>query len=52
MGFELISPLDTARWLSREYWEDTRHFGTALCELLSRRRIGLRWKRLIEELLD
>jgi hypothetical protein len=29
MGFEVASPLDTDRWLSREYWEETRRFGLA-----------------------
>ena len=51
MGFEVVSPSDANRWFSREYWEETRSFGQALRELLSRRRIGLRYKRLIEEVL-
>ena len=51
MGFEVPSPLDTERWLSREYGEETRRFGAALRELLSLERIGLRYKRIIEEVL-
>jgi hypothetical protein len=51
MGFEVASPLDTKRWLSRAYWEETRRFGAALRELLSLHRIGLRFKRIIEEVL-
>src|SRR5262249_22503917 len=51
MGFELASPLNTERWLSRDCWEETRRFGAALRELLSQERIGLRYKRIIEEVL-
>jgi hypothetical protein len=51
MGFEVASPLDTERWFSRAYWEETCRFGAALRELLSLRRIGLRFKRIIEEVL-
>ena len=51
MGFEVVSPVDTERWLSHEYQEETRQFGRALRELLSRRRVGLRHKRIIEEVL-
>jgi hypothetical protein len=49
MGFEVASPLDPERWLSRDYWEETRRFGLAIRELLSRQRVARRWKRLIEE---
>jgi hypothetical protein len=51
MGFEVVSPLDTERWLSREYWEETQRFGGALRELLSLERIGRRYKRIIEDVL-
>lgn len=51
LGFEIASPLEPERWLSREYWEETRRFGGALRELLSRERIGRRFRRLIEEVL-
>jgi hypothetical protein len=51
MGFEVASPLDTDRWFSPDYWEETRRFGMALRELLSLERIGRRYRRVIEEVL-
>jgi hypothetical protein len=51
MGFDLADPLDTDRWLSREYWEETRRFGLALRELLSLERVARRFKRIINEVL-
>jgi hypothetical protein len=52
MGFEPASPNDSGYWLSREYWDETRRFGRALRELLSLRRIGLRWRQLIDDVLS
>jgi hypothetical protein len=51
MGFEAASPLDTERWLSREYWEETRRFGSAVRELLSLKRVGFRYRCVIEDVL-
>ena len=51
MGFEVASPLDPERWLSRDYWEETRRFGLAIRELLSSDRVARRWTRLIKEVL-
>jgi hypothetical protein len=51
MGFEVASPLDTGRWLSRAYWKETQRFGAALRELLSLERIGRRYRRIIDEVL-
>jgi hypothetical protein len=51
MGFEVASPLDPERWLSREYWEETRRFGLAIRELLSLERVARRWRLLIDEVL-
>jgi hypothetical protein len=51
MGFEAASPLDPERWLSRDYWEETRRFGLAMRELLSLDRVARRWKLLIDEVL-
>jgi hypothetical protein len=48
MGFEVASPLDTKRWFSWEYREETERFGRALRELLSLERIGFRYKRILE----
>ncbi len=51
MGFEVAEPRDIDRWLSREYWEETRRFGAAIRELLSLERVARRWKRIIDEVL-
>src|SRR3989442_9412999 len=51
MGFDVASPLDTERWMSREYFEETCRFGRAVRELLSIRRIGRRYKRIVEDVL-
>jgi hypothetical protein len=51
MGFDVASPLDPERWLSRDYWEETRRFGLAIRELLSLDRVARRWKLLIDEVL-
>jgi hypothetical protein len=48
MGFAVASPLEPEQWLSREYWEETRRFGLALREILSRERVARRWRGLIE----
>ncbi len=50
MGFEVASVGDP-RWLSRSYADETRRFGGALRELLSRRRVGLRWRQLLDGVL-
>lgn len=51
LGFDVAMPLDVERWLSRGYWEETRRFGMAIRELLSRERVGRRFKRMIDEVL-
>ncbi len=51
MGFEVADPRDIDRWLSREYWEETRRFGAAIRELLSLERVARRWKRIIDDVL-
>jgi hypothetical protein len=51
MGFDVASPLNTERWLSREYLADTQRFGAALREVLSLERVGRRWKRILDELV-
>jgi hypothetical protein len=51
MGFEVASPLEPERWLSRDYWEETRRFGFAIRELLSSERVARRWTRLINQVL-
>jgi hypothetical protein len=51
LGFEVASLLDTDRWLSREYWKETRRFGQALREILSLEGIGRRLKWIIDDVL-
>ena len=51
MGFDVASPLDPERWLSRDYWEETQRFGLAIRELLSLERVARRWGHLIEQVL-
>jgi hypothetical protein len=51
LGFEVADPRDAGRWLSREYWEETRRFGLALRELLSLERVARRLQRIIHEVL-
>jgi hypothetical protein len=51
MGFDIVSPLDSDRWFSKEYWEETQRFGRAIRELYSLERIGRRYKRIVDGLL-
>ncbi len=50
-GFQVASQLETDRWFSRSYWEDTRRFGRKLREYTSLEAVGLRYKELVESLL-
>lgn len=52
LGFELATPDDLDRWLSRAYWEDTRRFGSALREWLSLERVARRWKWLLNDVWE
>jgi hypothetical protein len=51
LGFEIASPLDTEKWLSRAYWEETCRIGRRLREELTLERIGQRFRQLIDEVL-
>jgi hypothetical protein len=51
LGFKVVSPFDTARWFSRDYWYDTHRFGAAIRELLSLERVAKRYGRVISEVL-
>jgi hypothetical protein len=51
LGFAVASPLEPERWLGRAYWEETQRFGRALRELLSLKRIGWRYRRVLDEVL-
>ncbi len=50
-GFDVASPLDTTRWLCREYHEECRSFGAALAELLRRDRVAFRLSLALEEVM-
>lgn len=50
LGFDLPDPADDY-WLTQDYWQQTRTFGAALRELLSRERVGRRWRNLICDVL-
>ena len=47
MGFEVASPLEPEHWLSVAYWSETRRFGLAIREILSRERVARRWRLVI-----
>ena len=49
-GFEVASPVETSRWLSREYWEATRICGERLRASTSIEAVGSRYRELIESL--
>jgi len=52
LGFEVAQPLDRARWFSKDYWDETRRFGSALREILSIDRVALRLARIVDEVHD
>ena len=52
MGFQVASPEDPDHWLSPQYWQETVTFGQMLRRTLTRERIGLRWKQIIEEAIE
>jgi hypothetical protein len=49
-GFEVASPLDTERWLSREYWQATRVAAQRLRAETSLASVAARYRELIESL--
>lgn len=49
-GFDVASPSDTARWLSREYWEATQAPGKQLRAATSIEVVAARYRDLIESL--
>lgn len=50
-GFNIPTPDDTSRWLSREYAVDTQRFGQAISELFSLQRVTTRWEWMLRELI-
>lgn len=51
LGFKAASPDDPDRWFSRDYWEQTRQFGTLLRDQLSRAKVADRVARIIDDVL-
>ncbi len=51
LGLAVPSPLDADRWLSREYWEETRRLGEALTRDLSPGRVAARARGVVEAAL-
>jgi hypothetical protein len=51
LGFAVASPSDADRWFSRDYWEECSRFGSAIGELLTRERIGRRFKRILDAVI-
>ena len=49
MGFEVATPDDTAMWFSHEYAMETARFGRTVNDLLSLRRINIRWQWLLRD---
>jgi hypothetical protein len=49
-GFDVASPVDVERWLSREYWEATRAAGERLRAAISIDAVAARYVELIESL--
>ncbi|QDU39662.1 hypothetical protein Mal4_40080 [Maioricimonas rarisocia] len=50
-GFQLAAPHDFERWLSRDYWEQTRDFGRMLQETLTLPRIAGRFADIVRQVL-
>jgi glycosyltransferase involved in cell wall biosynthesis len=49
LGFRLAQPLDSERWLSREYAQETRRMGTRLRAELSVEKIAQRLRQIIAD---
>ncbi len=49
-GFDVASPADPDRWLSRAYWEATRRYAAGLRTATSLAAVGERYRKLIESL--
>jgi len=50
LGFELASPLDSARWFSRAYFDATRAVARELRETLSLTSVGRKYRDILESL--
>jgi hypothetical protein len=49
-GFDVVSPNNTNRWFSYEYWKETKAFGEKLRVYTSLENVGTIYKELIERL--
>lgn len=52
LGFDVAVPEDTDRWLSREYWEQTRACGARLREQLSLAAVANRFAQILDDVLN
>lgn len=48
MGLAIPTPTERDHWFSEAYQQDVLRFGRAIRELLSEQRIGLRWRHLLQ----
>jgi hypothetical protein len=51
-GLNLATPDDQQRWLSREYWQETKRFAEKHLGELSLEKIGLQFRDLIRQICD
>ena len=52
LGFEIASPQDTDRWLSRPYWEQTRAFGARLRKQMLLTTVADRMAQILSDVLN
>lgn len=52
LGLQLVAPEDTARWLSRNYWEEVEACGRQLRIDLSRAQVARRLGQIIRDVLN
>ncbi|WP_298868597.1 glycosyltransferase family 4 protein [uncultured Gimesia sp.] len=52
LGFDVATPEDSDYWFSDEYREEAQRFGITIRELNSQERVGMRFKQIIDEVID
>jgi hypothetical protein len=50
-GFTIASLTEVKRWLSHEYWQETKDVGAELQRRLTLKNVGLNYKRIIDNIL-
>jgi hypothetical protein len=50
--FNICTPLNPNRWLSKEYWKETRIFGKALRPTISIENVAIQYKNYIKKCLE